>query len=439
MHKAVWLILSCSVLAALPVYGECPLADLTGDCRVDLADFAVFAEQWMTEGSYTLHVNSFGAIEVSISSSTGHGGTTNYTQTLTVGTNITLTAPVTAGGELFTDWTGDVNSIDQTISFSMDDDKTVTANYMPLPKNMVIIPSGTFQMGDSFQEGSFNELPVHTVTLDLFAMGKYDITNEQYCAFLKSAYPTQLKVVNGAVYAIGDTTNHFLYCDTFASSSYSQIAFSNNTFSVRTKGGRNMSNDPMVMVTWCGAVAYCNWLSQQEGKIPCYTLSTWECDFNKNGYRLPTEAEWEYAARGGLSGKRFPWGGNTITHNQANYWSSNSYSYDISPTRGYHPTWNDGIMPYTSPVGSFPANGYGLCDMAGNVWEWCNDWYSHTYYSSSPIYSPTGPVNGSYRVVRGGGWDGTTVAHYCRVSNRGGTDPHIRNGGYFGFRVVLGL
>jgi sulfatase modifying factor 1 len=304
--------------------------------------------------------------------------------------------------------------------------------YMPIPPDMVIIPAGNFQMGDSKGDGYSDELPVHTVAVDSFAMGKYEITNGQYCAFLKSAYPSQLKVVNGVVYSTNDTGNSYPYCDTSPSSSYSQISFSNNTFSVRTKGGKDMTSHPMVCVSWYGAVAYCNWRSQQEGKQICYTLSTWECDFNKKGYRLATEAEWEYAARGGLSGKRFPWG-DTITHSKANYDSSSSYSYDTSPTRGYHPTWNDGIYPYTSQIGSFPANGYGLFDMAGNVWEWCHDWFGS--YSSDSQINPTGPAMGSSRVDRGGSW--LNIAFSCRVSNRSyGYYPDGRRRD-IGFRVVL--
>lgn len=214
-----------------------------------------------------------------------------------------------------------------------------------------------------------------------------------------------------------------------------------SVFSVRTKGGRSMVNDPMVRVSWYGAVAYCNWRSHQEGRQPCYNLSTWTCDFSKNGYRLPTEAQWEYAARGGLSGRRFPWG-NTITHSQANYYSRSEYSpglsptpYDISPTRGCHPTWDDGIYPYTSPVGSFAPNGYGLYDMTGNVWEWCNDW--HDDYSSSPQTNPTGPTSGTYRVLRGGCW--YYGAGYCRVASRGSLGPGVRSDSRVGFRVSLGF
>jgi formylglycine-generating enzyme required for sulfatase activity len=310
-----------------------------------------------------------------------------------------------------------------------------------LPADVVLIPAGTFQMGDSFGEGHLNERPIHTVIVDSFAMGKYEITNSQYCDFLKAAYPSQLKVVGGVVYASNDSGNSFPYSSTSSASSghpnygeYSQIAFVNNTFSVRPKGGRDMTKDPMVIVSWYGAVAYCNWRSQQESKQPCYNLSTWTCDFSKKGYRLATEAEWEYAARGGRSGNRFPWG-NTITHSQANYYSDSQYSYDISSTRGFHPTWGvDGIWPFTSPVGSFPANDFGLYDMVGNVWEWCHDWFGN--YSSSSQANPTGPTTGKYRVARSSAWG--SYAFTCRVSIRGdGGDPSGRYSG-IGFRIVLG-
>ena len=274
-------------------------------------------------------------------------------------------------------------------------------------------------------------LPVHSVTLSPFYMGRYEVTNQQYCDFLNSAYSQNLiTVTSNVVYQAGSGTS-YPYCDTYQSYMYSQINWNGSSFSVRTKSGRDMSNDPMVQVSWYGAVAYCNWRSQQEGKPQCYDLTTWACNFNKKGYHLPTEAQWEYAARGGISGMRFPWG-DTITHSQANYESNSYYSYDISPTRGYHPTWNDGVYPYTSPVGSFPANGYGLYDMAGNVWEWCNDWYGS--YTSSPKTNPTGPTTGSYRVLRGGVWD--YYAFLCRVAYRNYYTPSSCGNGC-GFRLSL--
>jgi len=314
-----------------------------------------------------------------------------------------------------------------------------------IPDDRVSIPSGTFVMGDSFNEGYGYERPVHIVTLlGSFYMTKFEITNGQYCAFLNA---TQTRVVNGTVYSRTDERNTYPYFDTWAASpTYSQIDFTAGTgvghdrYSVRLKGRSDMSNDPVVCVSWYGAVVYCNWRSQQEGKDPCYNLSTWACDFRKNGYRLPTEAEWEDAARGGLSVKRFPWG-DKISHKEANYnstWAGGSpvYFYDESSNEGFHPIWNDGIVPYTSPVGSFPANGYGLYDMAGNVWEWCNDWFSESYYGISPTTDPKGPSTGSTRILRGGSWNYDALN--CRVSARSGSAPKDRYGNC-GFRLVLGL
>jgi len=350
----------------------CPSADLNGDCFVDSDDFALMAIQWPA---------------------------TDFNDVAVMSNQWLTTDPC-------------------------------------IPDDMAYIPDGTFDMGDSLGEGDSDELPVHTVTLDWFFMGKYEITNQQYCDYLNSALAQGLiTVTSGVVYQAGAS---YAYSDTHNSHSKSQIDYNDvsETFSVRTKGEppRDMSDHPMVMVTWYGAAAYCNWRSRQEGKEQCYNLSTGACDFGKYGYRLATEAEWEYAARGGLSARRFPWG-DTITHSQANYCSSSSYSYDISPTRGCHPIWNDGYEPYTSPVGSFAANGYGLYDMAGNVWEWCNDWFLSSYYSSSPTNNPTGPVTGSSRVLRGGGWN--YFACSCRVASRFITPT--RSDSDFGFRLVLDL
>lgn len=154
-----------------------------------------------------------------------------------------------------------------------------------------------------------------------------------------------------------------------------------NGYSFDNVGLGKALNHPVQTVSWYDCIKWCNARSEMDDRVPCYTRSSsiyktgnnWPvCDFNASGYRLPTSDEWEYAARGGLSGKRFPWG-DTITHNQANYNSSSLYSYDISSTRGYHPEYYDAVYPYTSPAGSFSANGYGLYDMVGNVHDWCWD------------------------------------------------------------------
>ncbi len=319
-----------------------------------------------------------------------------------------------------------------------------------IPDDMTYIPNGGFEMGDHHGDGHSDELLLHAVLLDAFFMSKYEITNQQYCGYLNSAYPAQIKVDGGVVYGTKDTGNSFPYCSTSAApadfpdySQYSQIDYSGGVFSVRTKpegDGRDMSDDPMVVVSWYGAVAYCNWRSSEEGKESCYSLSNWECDFSKNGYRLPTEAEWEYAARGSQHSPyyRFGWG-DTISHSQANYYADpSSYLYDVSLTSGSHPYWNDGIYPYTSVVGSFSPNGYGLYDMVGNVYEWCNDWYEITYYYESPYDNPEGPADGTYRVLRSSGW--SSDAFLCRVTFR---FPLLSIPDYrhciIGFRLVLDL
>ncbi len=305
-----------------------------------------------------------------------------------------------------------------------------------IPDDMAYIPDGEFEMGDNVGDGASDELPVHTVTVDSFYMGRYEITNQQYCDYLNSAFGTGIYFSGGIVYGTG---NNQPYCDTHSIDSDSQIEYNDvsGTFSVREKSGRDMSDDPMVQVSWYGAAAYCNWRSSEEGYESCYDLSTWDCNFANNVYRLPTEAEWEYAARAGLSGKRFPWADPNISHSRANYYADPvSYPYDESATSKYHPAWDDGIWPYTSPVGTFSANGYGLYDMAGNVWEWCNDSYDSNYYNTSPYDNPEGPASRTGRVLRGGGW--SYSADHCRVTRRSGISPDRRYG-QGGFRIVLDL
>lgn len=304
-------------------------------------------------------------------------------------------------------------------------------------EDMVRIPAGTFEMGDKFNEGWPDEKTIHTVRLDAFHMGRHEITNQQYCDYLNDALSEGGISVSGhRVCAAGSgAEGQSPYCCIYHPTTYSQIEYSGGAFRIATEYDRGVSDDPVQEVTWCGAAAYCNWRSRKEDYEECYDPATWVCDFSKKGYRLPTEAEWEYAARGGHSVMRFPWG-DTISHYWANYCSGYSEPYDVSQTCGFHPACTGSDYPYTAPAGAFAATGYGLHGMVGNVPEWCNDWYDCDYYRNSPMDNPTGPANGEYRVLRGGDW--LSPANHCRTAKRDWCTPDAQPS-RAGFRVVLDL
>jgi formylglycine-generating enzyme required for sulfatase activity len=309
-----------------------------------------------------------------------------------------------------------------------------------------------------FQQESPDGLATSPVYITRFSMSKFCVTNQQYVEFLDWAvtYHQATVKTDGVVYGACGTNSSTLsvpYCDTHDSNSLSQIDYlltagGNpvsgagsgadmiiNAFAVRIKAGRSMANDPMVMVSWYGAVAYCNWLSGQRGIQPCYSItdSNAACNFLYGSYRLPTEAEWQYAAHGGRLG-RFPFG-DDISHSLANYFSEPKvFPYDLGPEWGYNPAFDDGIFPYTAPVWSFKPNGFGLYQMAGNVSQWCNDWFCPM--CATPLIgasNPTGPASGVLRVIHGGGWDNT--ADRCQIFYRGSGSPACRYGDV-GFRVV---
>lgn len=296
-----------------------------------------------------------------------------------------------------------------------------------IPADFIIIPAGTFEMGDSFNEGDDDELPVHSVYLPDYHIQQTEVTNQQMAAVLNwakgqglvSASASTVKNLQGAKEELLDLND-----------SDCQISWDGKRFVVDS----GKENYPCIEVTWYGAMAYCHYLTRWEGLFTqAINLNDWTVDFSATGYRLPTEAEWEKAARGGLSGKRFPWG-NTISHSQANYYSNTDYSYDISMSSGHHPDWDD-KLPYASPVGSFPAGPRGLYDMVGNVWEFCGDWYSADYYEISPTDNPKGPLAGTRIVFRGGAWGSNNGVYFCRVSYRAKLDLN-KSENALGFRVV---
>ncbi len=311
---------------------------------------------------------------------------------------------------------------------------------------MVSLPGGTFQMGDhaGYVDPSHpsDEVPIHEVRISPFLIGKTDVTVQQYRDFLASALAQgTIRVSSGTVYLAGGNDALFF---TRQADPYSRIGWDGTSFTVLDGRG----DHPVTSVLWFGAVAYCNWLSLSEGRTPCYDTTAWTCDFTKDGYRLPTEAEWEYAGRGGryTPYNVYPWG-DTPDQKRAN-WPSSGDPYENGPLPWTTPVaFYDGTLKQKAGFGwpgsattyqtSDGANGFGLYDMAGNVWQWCHDWYDKDYYAKSPSVDPTGPATGSpmpdgkpYRVLRGGNWyNGTIIGGvsdgHSRVSNR---DPSYYRG-----------
>ena len=215
---------------------------------------------------------------------------------------------------------------------------------------MVQIPGGRFLMGDKDEV----DATPHEVVLGAFLMDKYLVTQEQY------------QKVTGANPS-------------------------------RWKADKN----PVEQVRWSDAVTFCNKRSELEKLEPCYDLKTWTCNFEANGYRLPTEAEWEYASRAGSTTAYF-FGDNTSKLGDYAWFAKNA---------GGHPR----------PVGQKQPNAWGLYDICGNVWEWCNDFYGVDYYKEAPRENPRGPKTGENKVVRGGAWK--VSAESCRSGYRYNESP----------------
>ncbi len=250
------------------------------------------------------------------------------------------------------------------------------ATAVPVPE-MVLVPAGDFKMGDNFGDGESRERPVHTVYVDAFYIGKYEVTNAQWRAFRDDpAYPESVLPKDQVPYW-NDAKNH-------------------------GGGTPDSDNYPVLGINWDGATAYCKWLSAKTGQ----------------NYRLPTEAEWEKAARG-TDQRRYPWG-NQIDRSYANY--TGSKPFDTGEVVGHYPK---GASPY------------GAMDMAGNVMEWCQDWYARDYYSVSPKKNPKGPDTGAYRVLRGGTFfeDGFDLRSYARTA----AWPSVQSHRMIGFRVARSL
>ena len=252
----------------------------------------------------------------------------------------------------------------QTSTKSVDKEPSKEIIWQTDGAKMVLIPEGSFQMGDALKEPEefmAPSLPTHKVSLNAFYMDIYEVTLGQYKRFLKA---TEHPPLPDWVEKITPDDNY-----------------------------------PVIGVSWFDAQAYAEWA----------------------GKRLPSEAEWEYSARGGLIGQRFAHG-NELKHTDANF-----------KGKGGADIWEN-----PSPVASFKANSYGLFDVMGNVWEWCEDLYDENYYAVSPVENPGGPESTPMerRVIRGGSW--MSFKHFLRVALRNYQNPEMKNN-YTGFRCVVDL
>lgn len=275
-----------------------------------------------------------------------------------------------------------------------------------------VVPAGSFTMGDSFGDGNpaDGEAHQHRVTLDSFSIDATSVTKAAFAAFV-------------------DATGYVTEAERFGYSAVFHLALEADSADIvgqppqtpwwlgvqgatwSRPGGRHSSiegceDHPVIHVSWNDAMAYCAW----------------------TGRRLPTEAEWEYASRGGLHAKRYPWGDE---HPDGDAWKCNIWQGTF-PTKN---TVDDGYLT-TAPVRSYEPNGYGLWQAVGNVWEWCADWYDAGYYEKSPVDNPQGPGSGRARVLRGGSF----LCHdsYCnryRNSARSSNTPDSSMSNT-GFRTV---
>jgi len=249
-----------------------------------------------------------------------------------------------------------------------------------LNSELIKVQGGTFKMGSKDSDGiaDVDEQKEHDVNLTAFEISKFEVTVWEWQQFIKAN-----KMKMPAKPSWGWQENH-----------------------------------PINGITWNEAIAYCNWLSKKEKLQPAYSKKgpNFICDFKANGYRLPTEAEWEFAAKGGTLPKGFKYSGRDSLD-------------DIAWHKG-----NSAGTPHT--IGTKLPNELGLYDMSGNVWEWCWDWYNKDFYKLEKGDNPRGPEMGNRRSVRGGSWD--SQANYVRAANRISTEPN-KTHEFYGFRVARSI
>lgn len=287
-------------------------------------------------------------------------------------------------------------------------------------QDMALVPGGFFRMGDTYNEGWADELPMHDVYVSPFWIDKYEVTNEEMREVIQYGLDGGRVTTDGRLIKHASGNKEVLLglkLTTLGPSDvrwFNQIILLNGRLAVE----EGKETYPCIAVSWYGAAAFCNFLSEIRGYKPCYNLTNWTCDFNANGFRLPTEAEWEKAARGGFTGHHYPWesfGGSFLKHIDP---SKTVYTEVGQP----HPFNTKPVGYYNgsqAPPGVDMANGFGLFDMASNVREWCWDWYRADWYSQPGATEPDpiGPPTGTDKVTRGGSFDLHSKSLRCATRN----------------------
>ncbi|MCP4547988.1 MAG: formylglycine-generating enzyme family protein [bacterium] len=312
---------------------------------------------------------------------------------------------------------GWLTPLNDTLQLTTGNELTFTGDYtaITVPDNFVQISAGGFAMGAQQDEPGAepDEYPRHQVTLSrAFAILSTEVTNFQYLTMAQwainqgyaSASSASLRDDLGGMAELLDLDD-----------GESDIEYTNGLLHT------NRPNHPVKEVSWFGAAAYCDWLNLHRGLPMVYDHVTWANSPNTmTGYRLPTEAEWEYVCRAG---------------SETAFANGNINDENCNDTNLDRIGWYCGDeLDWTSPVGLKQANAWGVYDMHGNLYEWCNDWYSSTIYSTTSPLNPTGPVTGTQRVLKGGDWPAEAIQ--CRSANRQSEVPSYGDGD-MGFRAIF--
>jgi formylglycine-generating enzyme required for sulfatase activity len=307
-----------------------------------------------------------------------------------------------------------------------------TAGYepdVPIWDRWVTIPAGSFFMGatDSEETALRNEKPRHQVTLTRpFLMQATEVTNQQYLQLARWALAEGLATATAdGLHDNLDGSSELLmdFSDLLGGEPWCEIEYRNGQLQLRDIGHGLNPDHPVKMVTWYGAVAYCDWLSLAAGLPRAYDHADWSCGgghpYSAQGYRLPTEAEWEYACRAGATTPFYsgeitdPWGSNEPALEAVAWYQGNS-------------------VDWTQPVAQLQPNGWGLYDMHGNLFKWVNGF--EYAYAADPVSDPVSPMAGGNRVAKGGAW--TRPSHYHRVAFRRLRETLDYRGPKQGFRPV---